>query len=703
MTKTWLSRGLIAAFVAVGCGETPEPSTTTPTGEGGDTGQVSPLCMDLGGANAGMTDPGFPTIPGGRAGFSQFPPVLPATVTAASVAPPAISGGTLRISADGKIAVAADPDRDQVYVVDLAARSVRATIKLAAGDEPGRVVLDGANRAHVALRHGGAIVSIDTVAGTSIERRNVCASPRGVAYDATSDLIHVACSDGELVSLPAAGGAAVRSLTLDRDLRDIVVSGGHLYVSRFRSAEVLTVEADGTVSSRVVPKAFRSASVRGGQQYTASTAWKMEAAPDGEGVVMLHQRGVVDEVQPVIGGYGGSDTCSGIVHPTVTVVTADGQARSGPALAGLTLAVDMAVSHNGGRVAMVAPGNSSNQFPTDTGPDLTRVFMTEVDDVTTTDSTFGCMPDGMHAPCPPTFKGGGILFNTDDPMATGLGGSTGTAGSTGGEVPPVTCNGQPDPNVPQVVGEPIAVAFDGSDNLVVQSREPAMLAFRDGGHVTLSADSRFDTGHFVFHANAGGNLACASCHAEGNEDGRTWRFTCEGTRRTQSLHTGLKGTQPFHWGGDQNTFSTLMTNVFVGRMSGPQLTPSEGDTLFNWIDAQPRPNHAAPSDVSAVARGRSIFNSQQAACATCHMGDRLTNVVNGQESAPSFDVGTGGKFQVPSLIGIGTRGPFMHNGCAKTLGDRFDVAACGGGDNHGVTSNLTRGQVGDLVTFLKSL
>ena len=191
-----------------------------------------------------------PTQPPGFS-FSPFPPNYGATV-AAPVAPPAISGGTLRILAGGQTAVAADPDRDNVYIVDLTTKSVRATIALNPGDEPGRVVADAAGRAHVALRHGGALVSIDTVAGVLLQRRDVCAAPRGLAYDAATDLVHVACSGGELVSLPAAGGNAVRTVTLAGDLRDVVVDGPRLRVSRFLSAELLTVEADGTVSGVVI-------------------------------------------------------------------------------------------------------------------------------------------------------------------------------------------------------------------------------------------------------------------------------------------------------------------------------------------------------------------------------------------------------------------------------------------------------------------
>src|SRR5438093_1270151 len=57
--------------------------------------------------------------------------------TTAAEAPPPISGGTLLVTRDGTRAVASDPDRDLVYIVDLAKNQVRATVTLAKGDEPG--------------------------------------------------------------------------------------------------------------------------------------------------------------------------------------------------------------------------------------------------------------------------------------------------------------------------------------------------------------------------------------------------------------------------------------------------------------------------------------------------------------------------------------------------------------------------------------
>jgi hypothetical protein len=653
----------------------------------------------------------------GRGGPSSFPPSFAPTIRQ-DPAPPAVSGGTLRVLSDGTTAVAADPDRDRVYVVDLPSRTLRATIMLEAGDEPGRVIEDGAGRVHVALRHGGAVATIDPVAGTLAYRRGACAAPRGLAYDPALDVVVVACRDGELVSLPAAGGTAVRSLLLDQDLRDVIVSGGGLLVSRFRSAELLTIAADGTVSGRVKPPAvsLALATMPATGTFTPSVAWQTIAAPDGT-TVMLHQRGETSTINPVAGGYGGPNPCNSIVHPAVTAFRPDGTIATGPALAGLVLAVDAAISPDGSHIAFVSMGNATNRQAGATAPQLSRVFqMTYANAI---DATIGCNPDGTHGPCSVSGFGGraGTGGSAGRAGAVGPGGIGGTStaggdaaagvdgadgglpeagtGGRGGTPSPPPPGCPADPSVPTVVGEPIAIAYAGDGSIVVQSREPAMLAFPDGTSVTLATDSRADTGHEVFHANAGGFIACASCHPEGNEDGRVWTFACSGARRTQSLQTGLEGTEPFHWSGDEVDFSHLMTDVFVGRMSGPTLAADQADALLSWLDAQPRPPHATPADPAAVARGQMLFDdTQNIGCVTCHAGSEFTD-------SQTVDVGTNGRFQVPSLVGVGSRAPYMHDGCAATLRDRFSPTC--GGTNHGVTSQLSDAQISDLIAYLETL
>jgi hypothetical protein len=165
-----------------------------------------------------------------------------------------------------------------------------------------------------------------------------------------------------------------------------------------------------------------------------------------------------------------------------------------------------------------------------------------------------------------------------------------------------------------------------------------------------------------------------------------------GPRRTQSISGGILGTEPFHWSGDMADFLTLTHNVFNQRMSGPIVGDDYVAALSKWIDKIPLPKAQAPSDAAAVERGKTLFNSKAVGCAECHSGTKMTNNA-------TLDVGTGDKFQVPSLRGVMWRAPFMHNGCAAALIDRF--GSCGG-TNHGhpPTDEASRT---DLVAYLESL
>ena len=74
-----------------------------------------------------------------------------------------------------------------------------------------------------------------------------------MAWRASDDTIVVACADGWLVELEAASSAPGRAVYVEDDLRDVVVAGDRLLVSRFRSAEVLAIDASGAVTARARP------------------------------------------------------------------------------------------------------------------------------------------------------------------------------------------------------------------------------------------------------------------------------------------------------------------------------------------------------------------------------------------------------------------------------------------------------------------
>jgi len=253
----------------------------------------------------------------------------------------------------------------------------------------------------------------------------------------------------------------------------------------------------------------------------------------------------------------------------------------------------------------------------------------------------------------------------------------------------------------QTTGEPVAVVYSAKLGvLIVQSREPAQLLFYTAsgsslGTLLLATSTVADTGHAVFHSNAGASIACASCHAEGAEDGHIWTFAETGPRRTQSLRGGILGTEPFHWDGDMRDLSMIMDQVFVRRMSGPSLASDQKEGLSRFIEGIPRLPAPPVFDPAAVARGKALFeDTTKAACVSCHSGTRMTNNT-------TVDVGTKGSFQVPSLLGVGWRTPVMHDGCAATLSDRFNPTC--GGAAHGNTAKLSVQDKADLVSYMQTL
>lgn len=562
-----------------------------------------------------------------------------------------ITGATMLVTLDGTHAVVADPDRDRLVSVDLAEKESGNVRALGAGDEPGRLIEDGEGRIHVALRGGGALVTLADSSTLDItERREVCAEPRGLAWDSVTDLVHVACTGGELVSLPAAGGEPVRTLYLDRDLRDVIVSGDRLIVTRFRSAEILTLDATGAVIDRVVPLTVKRIEPQGEMGQAIPTidaipavAWRTIALPDGR-LVVSHQRQAQGAIKISPGGYrSGCD--GGPVEAAITIVRPGEAPTAAVPRSRGALPVDVA-SDDLGNLAFVLAGSQTVKI----------------------------------------VPAAGVGGRDDDKCGDDRDGMSGRA-------------------ISDRLGAPTSVGFRPNGDLVIfypelpavaiHSRTQILSTANDPPRATISLPGPFgyDSGRGLFHGATGAGLACASCHPEGREDGLVWNFAELGPRRTQSLAGHILSRAPYHWGGDMADLDKLMMDVFFMRMAGGLPTRSQRLSLGPWLDRVPAP---APTirDVAAIERGRALFDSVETACTSCHNGELLTN-------NQRFDVGKGSMIKVPSLLGVGARAPFMHDGCAATLADRFGT--CGGGDAHGKTSQLTASQRLDLVAFLESL
>jgi hypothetical protein len=448
----------------------------------------------------------------------------------------------------------------------------------------------------------------------------------------------------------------------------------------------LKIDATGTIAARVaLPKTSGQLSVplpdnRGGDvgasmatnvTLSPGVAWRALANPGG-GAVLVHQQEVDDDItisEPTTGGSayggGGSNTpCDGIVKNALSTVDANGNVVTTPFM-GSPLAVDVAASADAQWLAVAHAG------PADAGaPRPFMVFPQE---------------GGGTAGAPVPTAGPGFAGSTVSVIPRSmLGGSC-----TGSET------------FLPLEGPATAVAFTPNGQLLVQTQEPARLAlvrnlpFDAPVVVDLQGESRLDTGHELFHRDAGGGIACASCHPEGGEDGHTWHFVGAGARRTQSLQVGLQGTAPFHWAGDLQDVNAVMSQVFVGRMGGVNQAQPRTDVLSSWLFGMQRTPAIRDTADADAARGKELFESTSVGCSSCHSGEKLTN-----NQTVAIDSARE-KLQVPSLLGVGYRAPFMHDGCAATLAARFDPAC--GGNAHGNVAGLSEAQKNDLVAYLESL
>jgi len=168
-----------------------------------------------------------------------------------------------------------------------------------------------------------------------------------------------------------------------------------------------------------------------------------------------------------------------------------------------------------------------------------------------------------------------------------------------------------------------------------------------------------------------GKRSCASCHAE-NPDRRTVYLNgepvepgTEGARAAPALR-GLFQTAPYLWDGSLSSVEEVIDRMLAAEMRGGTLDEANRRALAAYlktipafdngrIDAQGAPVEPA---TKSMRDGFTLF--QESGCTVCHPPTVYTRRLR-------FDVGTGGKFDVPTLRGMPKEGPLGHDGRWKDL------------------------------------
>ncbi|MDR7299283.1 DNA-binding beta-propeller fold protein YncE [Pelomonas aquatica] len=222
-------------------------------------------------------------------------------------------------------------------------------------------------------------------------------------------------------------------------------------------------------------------------------------------------------------------------------------------------------------------------------------------------------------------------------------------------------------------------------------------------------------------------MSCASCHADGGDDGMVWDFTQrgEGLRRTINLRSRQNpGQGHAHWTAnfdELQDFENDIRGAFGGTgflsdrdffaTADPLGAPKVGrsrdlDDLAAYMTSLSHrgrsPARQADGTLTVEAlRGQQVFGAMQ--CATCHAGATLRDGLRHDVGTVQPSSGKGIKqalagvgFHTPPLYGLWAAPSFFHNGQAATLQEVFTTG-------HGGTQPLSAADRSALVEFLRSI
>jgi len=214
-----------------------------------------------------------------------------------------------------------------------------------------------------------------------------------------------------------------------------------------------------------------------------------------------------------------------------------------------------------------------------------------------------------------------------------------------------------------------------------------------------------------------GQHSCRSCHCDGHMDALTYDFEPDGLGReivdNRTLR-GIAGTGPFKWTG--KNVSTMMQ---CGPRFARWLTRRESFEFYDlvaltaFMDSQALPPNRYRADeglTEAQLRGKRLFERAtdnegrpiplRNRCVGCHGGPLAMD-------HRVADVGTGAPtdkdraFDTPSLVNVYNTAPYLHDGRAQTLEEIWTLN--NPFDTHGVTNDLSKQDLNDLIEYLRTL
>jgi len=215
--------------------------------------------------------------------------------------------------------------------------------------------------------------------------------------------------------------------------------------------------------------------------------------------------------------------------------------------------------------------------------------------------------------------------------------------------------------------------------------------------VSSNLDATQHLGLVMFHTASNdvsqmAALSCGNCHLDGRSDGESWLIH-EERLQTPMLAGRMVGTAPFKWDGGAKDLPTSL-RATITRLGGTGLSKKHIAALTAYLEALPAVR-TPTRDKVAVARGKTLFESAELGCTSCHDGAAYTDRERHRFGGKAIDT--------PSLVGLAASAPYFHDGSAPTL----DTLLRDHGTVHGMagdaTGKLSDAQIADLKAYLETL